>query len=266
MEYNLRQDGNYFLITPLEAARMLQRNTHNRSLVPTQVAFLVNEIASGRWMRNGATILFSKEGELMDGQHRLSAIVKAGIPAWCKIDYTIDKAAFPTIDTGRRRTPGDVLHIAGEKSGIATAAALSWVARYESGMNIRFYKNTASQMPDLIARHPGIRDSVSAIGHKCAGMMAPSILTAFHYIASKVDAELSQEFCLRLHDGVELKEGSAVKVLRDKLQNNARSKARLPPIHIFAALNKAWPYFKIGRNITAAKLRWSTDEEFPKIE
>lgn len=111
--------------TPAECQRILENyNTHNRRIVQTRVDALAREMKEGNWHVNGATIAFNGDGGLLDGQHRLAACVKAGVPFTSYVVRGIDTEAQATMDLGGKRTLVDILHIDGVKSA-ATAAAIT---------------------------------------------------------------------------------------------------------------------------------------------
>ena len=68
------------LITPDQARQYLAFNTNNRNLRKAHVEKLANDIKNGRWVYNSATIVFNGDGTLLDGQHRLAAIIDADTP------------------------------------------------------------------------------------------------------------------------------------------------------------------------------------------
>jgi hypothetical protein len=91
-------------ITPKEAAQWLKgRNGHNRPLSKTYVSYLANEIQSGKWRLTHQGIAFDSDGVLVDGQHRLSAIVEAGKPVQMLITIGLPIERFPIIDRGVAR-------------------------------------------------------------------------------------------------------------------------------------------------------------------
>ena len=64
-------------VTPALATEWLEGNVAlNRRLIPNLVTFYAAEMRAGKWRVNGESIKFSKSGALMDGQHRLHAIIK----------------------------------------------------------------------------------------------------------------------------------------------------------------------------------------------
>jgi hypothetical protein len=64
-------------ITPEMAEKLLENNDHNRKVTQSRVNEYAQEIKDGMWLNNGESIIVSKSGRLLDGQHRLLAVVKA---------------------------------------------------------------------------------------------------------------------------------------------------------------------------------------------
>lgn len=78
---NARPFANAYIVTiTSEMARQwLLKNNFNRAQRPDLVADYVRQIREGRWRRTHQGIAFSEKGTLLDGQHRLFAVVEAGI-------------------------------------------------------------------------------------------------------------------------------------------------------------------------------------------
>ena len=89
------------VITPEQASEWLEQNTHNRKLRTHQVAAMVRDIQAGNWKWNGDSIKFAKDGTLLDGQHRLHAIVESGQPIEMLVIEGLDKDTQATMDTAQ---------------------------------------------------------------------------------------------------------------------------------------------------------------------
>src|SRR5882724_1512617 len=102
------------LLTPEEAVRMLEYNHLNRPLNDQHVKRIAAQIIDGKWEFNGDTIKFSEDGDILDGQHRLWAVVEAKMAVETVIVRGIQKKAFATIDTLRKPRGGaDILALNG---------------------------------------------------------------------------------------------------------------------------------------------------------
>lgn len=95
-------------ITPELASYYLTKNTNNyRKLNKNVVRMYADDMISGRWKQNGEAIKFNKNGDLIDGQHRLSSIIKANIPVEMAVIFGIDNDVIE-FDMNKVRTARDM--------------------------------------------------------------------------------------------------------------------------------------------------------------
>jgi hypothetical protein len=254
-------------ITPEMAQKILnEKNTLNRPLSDKHVAKLVDEIREGRWRVNGDTIRMGKT-RLLDGQHRLWAIVLSGIPVQTFLVEGLDDDVFQTIDgLHRRRTAADTLSLRGERNASRLAAALVVVDKYMTGRSDRTVDYTPGEVAELLDEYPGIRDSIQT-QCKASGLLPGSLYDACHYLFSQKDPTLADEFVDKVSRGVGLEEGSPWYTLRNRLLQNSMSKAKLTRPYMFALTIKAWNCARGGKKMK--QLRWrdkgETAEPFPVI-
>lgn len=254
------------IMTPDMAKSYLDKNTHNRPLNERHVKFLSVEMQSGRWKSNGDTICLNGS-RLIDGQHRLHAIVESGMAVPVILVEGLDSGVFDTKDVGRRRSAADVLAIKGEKHYALLAAAALFVHRYMTGnaQNRRSYSHVElQQMVDTYGDL--LRESVAFCSKlKTKGLIASSVVAGLHFIFSKFDAELATQFFDSLIGGHDLKPQSPVYVLRERLVSNLHSKSKLTNVYAAALCIKAWNHIREGN--TVKYLRWDNTgknaSEFP---
>lgn len=98
------------MVTPEMAAEWLKSNTKNRSLSQAIVNYYAAEMKAGRWELNGETIKFYENGTLKDGQHRLSAVVKAGVPVEMEVRFGVPNDSI-ICDRQRKRSVADMINI-----------------------------------------------------------------------------------------------------------------------------------------------------------
>lgn len=93
-------------ISPEEAEALLnEHNPYNyRKMNLSTVKIYAQDMKDGNWKENGETIKIDTRGNIIDGQHRLQAIVDTGISIDVIIVEGIDPSAADTIDIGRKRT------------------------------------------------------------------------------------------------------------------------------------------------------------------
>lgn len=98
-------------ITPEMAAIYMEGNVLNRKIRGAHVDFLASEMANGRWLETHQGIAIANGGRLLDGQHRLAAIIKCGIPQKMMVATGVDEGSFGVIDYGKSRTMSDVSNL-----------------------------------------------------------------------------------------------------------------------------------------------------------
>ncbi len=74
------------LITPELAEQYLKRNSScNKTLDEDTVNALVRKINSGKWDSNGDAIYFDNGDILLNGQHRMHAIIRSEISVYVRV-------------------------------------------------------------------------------------------------------------------------------------------------------------------------------------
>lgn len=122
--YNFNQrtrDG--YEISPEQAAKWLERNDNNRNVNVAKVKKMAKDMREGHWDTTHQGIAIASDGTLVDGQHRLLAIVESGVTV--RMNVTFNAAKSQHIDSGNIRSmattlPG--LNSAGTTAAIIVAA------------------------------------------------------------------------------------------------------------------------------------------------
>lgn len=100
-------------ITPVLAEEYLRRNTKNRQLRSNIVGYYASQMKNGQWMLNGEGIIFNEEDVLVDGQHRLAAVIESGVDVDMLVVRNADKDSFTTVDCGISRKISDTFFVKG---------------------------------------------------------------------------------------------------------------------------------------------------------
>jgi hypothetical protein len=99
-------------ITPKEAKRIIEScNIDNRRIRDNNVSWLAQQMKAGEWMLTHQGIAFSESGRLLDGQHRLLAVIQADVPVKFMVTQGLDENAFRFVDCGERRSLSDLSKI-----------------------------------------------------------------------------------------------------------------------------------------------------------
>lgn len=251
------------LMTPELAKFYLEMfNVANRPLNKDHVRFLSREMKAGRWKVNGDTISLSSS-RLVDGQHRLHAIVDSGVSILVIVVEDLEDDVFDTKDCGKRRSAADALAIRGEKNYAALASAVVFVDRYMTGqMANRKRQYSTVEVQEILDKYGDeLRRSVDYVTKLGTKRLVPnSVMAGLHYIFAKFDEEQSNSFWKSLIGGHGLEHDSPVFILRERLVTNTMAKGKLRPEYIAALCIKAWNHLRAGTKVKY--LRWHEEGRF----
>ena len=101
------------LVTPAMAAFWLLNNKSNRPLRASTVNMYARQMTAGQWQLTHQGICLDATGNLVDGQHRLNAVVKSGVAVWILVSRLHEEhtARSLPLDLGAKRTFGDLLQL-----------------------------------------------------------------------------------------------------------------------------------------------------------
>lgn len=253
-----------WLVTPALAMKLLEKNTSNRAFRQKLVDRYKRLMLGGLWVLNGESIKVSKTGRLLDGQHRLHAVVSSGCSVEMLVVEGLPDSVFDTIDDGKRRSASDVVGILGEKNAAQLAATLGVIERVRSGAVVSGTSAPEnSKVIELLSEYRGASRSVATVG-KAMKLCSPSLLSGLHWWFSVLDVVQADRFVEDLLSGANLSDGDPVLVLRERLLANRDAKAKLPKGEIAAIIIKAFNARVVGVE-RLRYLRWRRDELFPQI-
>lgn len=121
-------------ITPDIAEKYLGKNESNRNLSKSRVSAYSRDMKEGRWRFNPNPIVFDNKGVLIDGQHRLHAVIEAGTAVDMFVMFDAPSESKDIIDFGKPRTAADILRIEGYADATNISALAKRIIAYETGM------------------------------------------------------------------------------------------------------------------------------------
>lgn len=98
-------------MTPEMAEDLLEINTSNRKPRQRVIDHYVSTIKRGEWILTHQGVAVSNTNVLLDGQHRLLAIIKSGKSMPIMVTTGLPDKAFSAIDSGAPRTLSDLTKI-----------------------------------------------------------------------------------------------------------------------------------------------------------
>lgn len=259
------------LITPSKSKELLEANTHNRRIKQPVVLKYAKDMIEGRWIEDtGETIKIAKSGRILDGQHRLHAIIKANKAIYCHISNGLDESVFKVIDTGTTRNATDVFKIEGIKNDNKLPSIISFFNLLEAGKKHKSLhvheKSTNAMLLDQYYEDENFWQSVSRnsfnwyIGF--AKILTPAFIGGFYAHFYKLNSDKAYSFMVQLTSGINV-ENETILLLRNKLIADKVSIKKMPQNLKMALVIKTWNSFITNKTIKFLKYD-STREEYPR--
>lgn len=263
-------------ITPAVAEKYLATMTRNRKLRGRLVERYADAMRANLWKLTGEPIKFNTKGELIDGQHRLSAVILSGKTIECDVRRQLHPSVFMDLDTGGVRSPGDLLQVAGFNYTSHVASAIrqaNSILEVESGV-IKATSMGKKRVPPSILLEwaeehqdeltEAIKMTITTDARVVCG--PPSLFAALFFLFAQYNRKAAREFFGILIDGIGFEHDThdPVYMLRKQLLAFKGNKNIKRPSYYKAALViKAWNAFQMRDTIQ--QLKYSDGEAWPEI-
>lgn len=269
-------------ISPEVAVEMLGSNTANRRRKDIKIDRYARDMMNGSWRLTGQSVQFSRSGRLLDGQNRLMACIKAGVPFQTFVSVGLDDDAMISIDKGTPRSFADDLTILGYSNANRLAAAVSAIYRYMLTDDVAALSAQTQRVSmssdegfEVLKEHPGIEQTMNELSRRDRlSKVAPmSVMDSFAYIVGRVHHDDMVYFFDRIGNPVGLKEGSPILALISACESDSIKRKRigvrggLNSQYKVALLTKAWNAYMEGRPVSKLSYRagGARPEDFPQL-
>lgn len=206
------------------AVRSGQKQRH---LSEKRVQKFSNAMLAGQWQLTHQAIAIDSDGILIDGQHRLAAVIRSGTSQEFLVAYESESATFDVIDTGQARTASDTLAIAGYTNVNVLSASARMLMSYD---DVKGTKGTMSgaaskyTSADILGFLESKRGEIlmasisegSSLAQVFSRYGAKTWLTAAVVLLmeSDVHKDIAKEFLTKLRTGEMLAAGSPILAMR----------------------------------------------------
>lgn len=181
-------------VTPAMAKKWLENNFVNRRVDDDTVKAYARDMINGVWVATHQGVAFNDKDELIDGQHRLYAIILAkktirmmvtfGLP--CEIKDA-EMTTMDAVDRGRTRSVADQLRI---QHNMPNGGIIAQICSSLGGLcyGLRTKRLSVGQTLDIYGLFRGAIDWVIVHKSKESGLKGAGVLTAFAF-ALALDGE-----------------------------------------------------------------------------
>lgn len=253
-------------IPPDLAAKWLKRNRINRPLQRRHVVKYVEAIQAGEWDdANGETIIFSDEYDLMDGQHRLTAVVEAQRAIVSLVVFGVSTTKRGSIDTGAKRQLSNFLSMDGVKNATSVSSIMHMLHAYESGL-LQYPRGKSftsyAEGQAFLAAHPGVHEA-AAMAKRIGHLLRHSTAGMLFYLFARRDKPVADIWADTLIDG-HLRTGYDTFLhVRERLIKDLPTRDKHHALEHTAYCIKAFNAARAGKTIKVFK--WGEKEDMPEI-
>ena len=249
-----------------------------RPLLKSNVQAYVHLIRTGQFFTTHQGIAFSREGLLIDGQHRLTACIETNTPIRVQVTFQAERTMFGAIDRGRARAPAHDMVQLGWATNTFDAGVLSSSLRQlynwdrggapwrqnvvgQAGRNAL----TLDEYESVLAAHPGVLMVLPWAIRFRARRIAPSIMTLAYTLFREANQAKADRFMEMMATGANLDAGHPVLTLREwatKLSGTHETTNRAAAT---IAMIRAWNAFAAGKQLGRIQHSVRSDEQLPPI-
>lgn len=243
-------------VTPAMAEQWLSRNDVNRNIRQQNVEKYSRAMSSGKWTMTGEPIKFGSDGRLLDGQHRLLAIIRAGIAVDLVVVDGLEPSAQLDMDSGAKRSASDAIGFLGETNSALLAASARLAFLVDRGLINQDRKKhgvSNSEIAAYVQSNPDLRDAVLVTNNLRRHIdAAPTAICVAYYYLARINHSQAEEFFNGLATRANVSAGSAILALDSRLRSIRKNATRASHRDYLNLFFKAWNYWRRGR--TAATL------------
>lgn len=256
-------------ITPAVAEKYLLKNTDNYRRFNAEYAEqIARDLDADYWDVTGDTIKFDEVGDLIDGQHRLSSIMKSQVPAETLVVRGLRRSSTDKSDRGRRRTLADALRRRGVPYATVVASVLSKHWQWQSGLFRTYrYRITPSEALALHDTDPELYQRAARIAtriyHNSPVKVSQASLGLAYILCEQMDAGDAAEFFALLESGEGLERNHPIFALRRNLIRHAEDpNHRAVDPMLTSVIVKTWNLVRAGVD-EVSQIAWRSSEAIP---
>lgn len=249
-------------VTPELAEDWLKGNTRNRPIRPHLITGYARDMAAGRWTLTGEAVKFAADGTLLDGQHRLLAIVQADVPVQLCVVRGLDLQAQNSMDIGAKRTTADALRLNGDKYGKTLAAVARMILT--EGDKTR-YRPTNAELIAFVEKDETLRWVLETVStgdiYTLRRITSPTVIAYAYWRLHAIDPYATAEFFGKLATLVNLPEGSPILVLHKRLSAHmGKANGRAYRREVLAYIFMSWNAWRRNESRSIVKLSYTNGE------
>lgn len=245
----------------------------NRKHGMRTVAEYAAAMLRGEWELTHQGIAFNEKDELVDGGHRLRAVIlasqtKPDIAIQFMVTTGLTDRAMATMDIGRRRVPADFLRMLGKSNTSSLGGVIRLVFCYDNVPWVHTetwgrYRITPRVQEDFLNDNPRLEEAIEHT-FPLKRLFKSSAIGAFWFLATRERPDVDVHgFLEQLRTGELLEKGDPALTLRELMLNTRAALRRFEASQELALLIKAFNKYINGEQ--SRMLAFRVDEAYPRF-
>jgi hypothetical protein len=242
-------------VTPQLAKDWLLLNKHNRKLKEMKIVQYARDMREGNWRFTGEAIKFDNNGDLLDGQNRLHALIDAQTTVPMLVVTGLEPEAQGVMDSNAPRNAGDTLTLHGYKNPNELAGTVRahylWqkLHAFKHCMSSPYSEQapTNSEILNYVEAHPDLSTaSIEAKPISRQLRISHGAVGAAYCEFSLIDAEEAGEFLERIRELRTAGKGDPVNALVKRCQDMALRREFVRASTSLFMIVKTWNAVRAG--------------------
>lgn len=257
---------------PDRAREMLAHPTpYQRVTVPGKVKDYAATMKRGEWKATADPIMITRDGGVIQGRHRLEAVILSGVPLHCTVAWNVDPATFDVLDRGLARHASSFLR-GGYRTLRESVGRTLWAVEYDfshSEMYEAWKSMPLGEQIEYIESWPEMGDYLTAASQGARrSKVSARFVTAICCLADRAgDADVAELFVHGLKDFYNkgLGEGDPRLALMGRFQSHPYLMT-LPYLDVaYATCVKAYNLLRVGKPATQNTLTVKAGRDFRPV-
>jgi hypothetical protein len=262
-------------ISPAIAQEMLKNNTMNRVVKPNVVLTYAKAMMDGNWYDDSPEMIaLTDGGTIVDGQHRLMAVIKAGKTVNMWVAKGVSTDAMPFLDQGAKRSVADIFGIKGIPNERNVTAIIKSYLRICSNKTVANAANSDDKVYsklilDIYEKYPDYWNQITTESMEFRKLFMKhvhiSMLGGYYAAFCDRNSKQAKEFMEKLCTGVGITNAKdPVSALRNHFIKQRTAHMKTTSEYNNAVFIKAWNAFREKKLVPYLTFR--NGDPLPKIQ
>lgn len=255
------------MIDPQTAQSYLTRNIGNRKINDKVVGLYTRLMRDGKWILSNYSIVFSDTNILLNGQHRLTAVIKSGVTCPFSVQRGVPEMNKKYMDNGHLRTAANALELDGVLNAVRIASIIRSLYNLRKKTILAVTGQTRysnGDISDEYFAHSDFYNKVQDEAHRLYPKGRVLNISEYGSLIAYLSADLHHDFdkvvsFFREVAGVNTPTNNVTTMLRIAILTDKMSRYRMTRERRMKLIIKAWNTWLIGKQVK--QLSWNSVQE-----